>query len=152
MCHLWNSDSPPKKLVLFQLDELMNRYGFSTLSMLKWFCFLASNFKIEFPTHTVHHVFTDSWHFLHDPKFLRTLFSFFQSLSRGDTNLRVLAVYGVQWLALARLWCWLHVQQTSAVPWRILNRDLCLFFRFDGGLVVIEFGTWNVYIYIYYNS
>lgn len=46
---------------------------------------------------------------------LETLFSFFQGLSRGDTNLRVLALYGLQWLALARLWCWLHVQQTSSV-------------------------------------
>ena len=151
MCHLWNSDSPPKKLVLFQLDELMNRYGFSTLSMLRCFCFLASNFKIEFPTHTVHHFFTDSWHFLHDPKFLRTLFSFFQSLSRGDTNLRVLAVYGVQWLALARLWCWLHVQQTSAVPWRILNRDLCFFSDLTGVWYLLNL-VHETCICIYYDS
>ena len=45
---------------------------------------------------------------------LETLFTSFQQVSRGESNLRVLAVYGLQWLALARLWCWLHVQQASA--------------------------------------
>ena len=58
----------------------------------------------------------------------RTLFTFFQSVSRGDTNLRALAVYGLQWLALARLWCWLHVQQTSSVTgqlWHLCVAKCC---------------------------
>ncbi|CAJ1439913.1 unnamed protein product [Effrenium voratum] len=45
---------------------------------------------------------------------LETLFTFFQTIGH-DANIRAIAAYGLQWFVLARLWCWLHVQQSCSV-------------------------------------
>ena len=48
---------------------------------------------------------------------LETLFTLIQSVGRTGTviNARAMAAYGIQWLALARLWCWLYVQHIASV-------------------------------------
>ena len=48
---------------------------------------------------------------------LETLFALIQSVGRTGAviNVRAVAAYGIQWLALARLWCWLYVQHIASV-------------------------------------